>query len=144
LEPKAVGSTEAMERTRLSSPYYDKWIESCQQDLKEAIAAVESRDFTSLGEITERSALGMHAAAFAARPGIVFWKGATLEVLHLVRNLRASGREIYFTCDAGPQPKVLCLPSDEEEVVATINKVPGVVSTIRCSMGHGASLFESK
>ena len=134
-------STEAMEHTRFTSPYYEQWIESTGQDLENAITAVNSRDFTSLGEITEHSALKMHAAAFAAKPGIIFWNGATLDALHAIRRLRESGTEAYFTCDAGPQPKVLCLPRDEEKVAAALTELPGIGHIIRCTLGPGAALL---
>ncbi len=139
--PKAVGSTEAMELTRTTSPYFESWIESVHTDMKEAIQAVGNRDFKTLGEITERSALSMHAAALAARPGIVFWNGATLEALHLVRRLRADGLNAYFTSDAGPQPKVLCTPDSEDAVVAALEKQTGITQIIRCHLGQGAEVI---
>ncbi|MCP4680291.1 MAG: diphosphomevalonate decarboxylase, partial [Deltaproteobacteria bacterium] len=139
--PKAIGSTDAMELTRTTSPYYDQWVASAEQDLEEAILAVEKHDLPCLGEIAERSALAMHAAALAARPGIVFWKGATIEALHLVRLLRAGGVEAYFTCDAGPQPKVLCAADSEEKVVSALEDLAGITGIIRCRLGSGATLL---
>ncbi|MDD5308144.1 MAG: diphosphomevalonate decarboxylase [Deltaproteobacteria bacterium] len=138
--PKALGSTEAMERTRLTSPYYGAWLEATRADLAQALAAVESRDLFALGEVTERSALAMHAAAMAARPGIVYFRGATVEALRVVRELRAAGHAAYFTCDAGPQPKVLCDPASEDAVAAALTAVPGIESVIRCRLGPGAAL----
>ncbi len=138
---KKVGSTEAMERTRETSPYYNEWIRSAEHDLEEATDAVNERDFMRLGEITERSALAMHAAAIAARPGIVYWNGATLEAFHAIRALRENGLEVYFTCDAGPQPKVLTLPENVVAVEEMLMATPGVTRTIRCELGEGARLI---
>jgi diphosphomevalonate decarboxylase len=135
--PKAIGSTEAMIHTADTSPYYQQWIDSVDGDLAGAVEAVENRDFTALGEITERSALSMHAAAIAARPGIMFWNGTTIEGLHLVRRLRKDGLEAYFTCDAGPQPKVLCTPQDQAAVAEALNNMPGVTEIIQCRLGGG-------
>ncbi len=136
--PKAIGSTHAMEKTRLTSPYYDQWISSARADLEDAIRAVHKRDFPLLGEITERSALAMHAAALAARPGIVFWNGATVDAFHCIRNLRNDGTEVYFTCDAGPQPKALCTADAEDTVVAALDKLAGITKIILCRLGAGA------
>jgi diphosphomevalonate decarboxylase len=138
--PKAVGSTEGMERTRFTSPYYGAWLEAARADLAQALAAVESRDLRALGEVAEHSALTMHAAAMAARPGIVYLEGATLQALCAVRELRARGHAAYFTCDAGPQPKVLCDPASEDTVAAALSAVPGVASVIRCRLGPGVTL----
>jgi diphosphomevalonate decarboxylase len=137
--PKAIGSTEAMERTRTTSPYYRDWLDSVHIDLANAVQAVEKRNFSDLGEITERSALSMHAAALAARPGILFWNGTTVEAIHLVRRLRQQGTEAYFTCDAGPQPKILCTASDDDTVATALENLPGVTRIIRCRLGSGVT-----
>lgn len=139
--PKALGSTEAMERTRLTSPYYGAWIEAARADLRAAIDAVGARDLERLGEIAERSALAMHAAALAARPGVAYWNGATVEALHAVRALRAAGRLAFFTCDAGPQPKALCAPKDEDAVAGALLAIPGIGAVLRCRVGGGARLI---
>ena len=139
--PKRIGSTEAMEHTRKTSPYYTAWIESTGSDLEEAIGAVNDRNLEKLGEITERSALAMHGAALAARPAISFWNGVTVEVLHLVRELRAKGLQAWFTCDAGPQPKILCSSSDELSVVDALSQLPGIKDIIRCKLTSGARLI---
>jgi diphosphomevalonate decarboxylase len=138
--PKAVGSTEAMEHTRYTSPYYGEWIAAVQRDIEEAVRAVDDRDTARLGEIAENNALAMHAAILAARPGILFWNGVTVEGLHLVRRLRKEGTLAYFTCDAGPQPKVLCSAADEPRVAAALSELPGIVGTIRCRLGGRAKL----
>ncbi len=140
--PKAIGSTHAMEQTRLTSPYYDNWIASARTDLEDAIRAVHQRDFSLLGEITERSALAMHAAALAARPGIVFWNGATVDAFHCIRNLRRDGAKVYFTCDAGPQPKALCTTDSEDIVAAALINLPGITKIIRCRLGAGTCLMD--
>jgi diphosphomevalonate decarboxylase len=136
--PKSIGSTEAMEHTRYTSPYYENWIETVQRHMKAATEAVKNKDLEQLGEIAEHSALAMHAAALAAAPGILFWNGATAEGLHLVRRLRKKGLFAYFTCDAGPQPKVLCTSADEPAVVEALAELPGVAKVIRCRLGGGA------
>jgi diphosphomevalonate decarboxylase len=139
--PKALGSTRAMELTRETSPYYAAWIETARTQLAGAIEAVAHRDLERLGAIAERSALAMHAAALAADPGIVYWNGTTVDALHAIRKLREQGHLTYFTCDAGPQPKALCAPADEDAVVRALVHVPGVRKVIRCRIGGGARLI---
>lgn len=139
--PKKWGSTVAMEHTKKTSPYYDSWIKATQMDLKEAIAAVEIKDFEKLGDITERSAHAMHAATLAARPAIPYWNGTTMDAIHLVAELRQNGVQAYFTCDAGPQPKVLCKTADTPKVVTALMSLNGISKTITGSLGHGARLI---
>ncbi len=138
--PKSIGSTAAMEQTRRTSPFYGQWIETVNRDLVAAGEAVKSKRFEQLGAIAEHNALAMHAAALAARPAIVLWNGATVEALKRIQQLRADGIPAYFTCDAGPQPKALCLPADEDDVALTLADVPGVQSTIRCRIGGAPTL----
>ncbi len=138
--PKAVGSTLAMEQTRTTSPYYGAWIDRTHEAAREAVDAIEKRDFEKLGDITEQSALGMHAAMMAAAPPIVFFKGTTLDVFHLTRQLRQNGVGAYFTCDAGPQPKILCQAQDAAEIEAQLRGFPGIVNVIHCVPAGGATV----
>jgi len=139
--PKALGSTAAMEHTRATSPYYRSWIETAAADLEDGMEAVRGGDLQRLGEIAERSALSMHAAAMAARPGVVFWSGATVEALHLVARLRKAGTGAWFTCDAGPQPKILCSYDDSESVSRELSQLPGIKDIIICRPGGGTRLI---
>src|SRR5205823_2457838 len=74
--------------------------------------AIARRDLAALGEVMERSCLKMHASALAARPGVLYWSGATVDAFHAVRALRATGVGAWFTNDAGPHVKALCAPGD--------------------------------
>lgn len=140
---KAVGSTEAMERTRETSPYFSAWTAAAEADLAAAVDAVARRDLERLGEITEANALAMHAAALAARPGIAFWNGVTIEALHLVQRLRASGVRVYFSCDAGPQPKALCATSDVDAVIEALSSLAGIERIIPCRIGGPAEVMST-
>jgi diphosphomevalonate decarboxylase len=139
---KPLGSTEAMERTAMTSPYYPAWIASTQRDLVEARAAVAGCDLGKLGAIAERSALRMHACAMSAEPAIIYWNPATLAAVRAVLDLRAAGTAGYFTIDAGPHVKVLCATGDAPAVAAALGKVPGVESTIITAPGPGAQIIE--
>ena len=138
--PKEIGSTVAMERTRITSPYYPAWIDSTQVAAAEAVAAILKKDFEKLGDIVEHSAMSMHAAMAAAVPPIVFLKGTTLDVFHLARTLRRNGTPVYFTCDAGPQPKLLCQAKDAEGIVQTLRAFPGILDVIHCKPAKGAQV----
>ncbi|MBN2529350.1 MAG: diphosphomevalonate decarboxylase [Deltaproteobacteria bacterium] len=137
--PKDIGSTFAMERTRLLSPYYQPWIQTTHVNAAEAVDAIEQKDIEKLGEITEYSALAMHGAMMATEPPIVFLKGTTLDVFHLTRQLRKEGIGAYFTCDAGPQPKVLCEAKDVMTVEQRLREFPGILDVIHCSVATGAT-----
>jgi diphosphomevalonate decarboxylase len=138
---KPVGSTEGMERTRRTSPYYAAWIDDAPKLAAEVRAAILARDLEKLGTAAEASALRMHACAHAASPPIVYWTGATVELLAAVRGLRVEGVSAWATIDAGPHVKVLCLESDAERVVERVR--PLCVRTIVARPGDGAKLVEA-
>ena len=110
--PKAVGSREAMRRTRETAALYDAWPQVVARDLPVIRSALQTRDFEQLGEAVEGNALAMHATMLAARPAIVYWLPGTVATLHAVRNLRAGGLPVYATMDAGPNVKLLFLEQD--------------------------------
>jgi diphosphomevalonate decarboxylase len=140
---KAIGSTEAMERTARTSPYYAPWLASVPGDLAEARAAVAARDLPRLGAVAERSAMRMHASAMAADPPILYWSPATLAAMAAVRELRARGTAAFFTIDAGPHVKVLCAAADAPAVVNILSTTPGVLRTVVASPGPGARIVET-
>ncbi len=140
---KKVGSTDGMELTRTTSPFYESWVSSSPDDLAVARSAVAVRDFEALAMVAEASCLRMHAVAMAARPGLVYWNGTTVECLHRVRDLRSEGSPVFFTIDAGPQVKAICDPDSTDLVAAELAAIPGVVEIVRCGLGDGARTVEA-
>jgi diphosphomevalonate decarboxylase len=138
---KAVSSTEGMNRTMQTSPYFPAWVESVSADLIEARKAIEKQDFERLADVAEFSALKMHASALAARPGLLYWKAATLACLHEVRAMRAVGKGVFFTVDAGPQVKAVCLPGESAAVAEALTEIVGVVKVIRTGLGPGSKVL---
>jgi diphosphomevalonate decarboxylase len=139
--PKAVSSRDGMARAA-ASPLYPAWVASVPGDLAEARAAIRARDLEALGHLAEHSALKMHAVGLAARPPLLYWKGATVECVHRVWSLRADGIPAFVTIDAGPQVKVLCRPDDAPQVAEALGAVPGVQRVLTCAPGGGAEVLE--
>jgi diphosphomevalonate decarboxylase len=138
---KAIGSTAAMEQTARTSPYYAAWLAAVPADLDGARAAITARDLPRLGPIAERSALRMHACAMAADPHILYWNPATLAAIATVKKLRSEGVAAYFTIDAGPHVKVLCVASDAPKVHAALAATPAVMRVLILAPGPGAQII---
>ncbi len=138
--PKAVSSGEAMERSRKTSPFYARWVEEQPADLDEARAAIASRDFERLAAIAEHNCLKMHSVMWASRPPIVYWNSATLDCMSAVRELRARGHAVFFTIDAGPQVKAVCLPQAEAAVIEALRGTAGVETIMTSGLGDGAAV----
>lgn len=141
--PKEVGSTEGMQHTADTSPYFPTWVESAPALFARIEAAVLARDLGALGPAVEQSALAMHAAALAAAPATVYFTGATVEAIRAVRAMRSRGLEGYLTIDAGPHVKVVTRGADAKEVARAMEEVPGVLRTIITTPGEGARVIES-
>ena len=142
--PKDVGSTEGMEHTRATSPYYPVWVHHAPVLFEEVRRAVLERDFPTLGAAMEQSALMMHASMLAARPAIRYFAPATLAAMDAVRALRKGGIAAYYTMDAGPHVKVLCQLERADEVGHALASVPGVERAIRCLPGPDARLVSAE
>src|SRR6185295_20041481 len=125
-----------------ASPFYPAWVAGADTDLIDARAAIEARDLEALGLLAEHSALKMHAIGLAARPPLLYWRGATVECVHRVWALRAGGTAAFVTIDAGPQVKVLCGPADAARVAAALETVPGVERVLACAPGTGAEVLD--
>jgi diphosphomevalonate decarboxylase len=139
---KPIGSTQAMDRTAATSPYYAAWVASTERDLPEARAAVGARDLARLGAIAERSALRMHACALSAEPAIIYWNPTTLAAIRAVFELRAQGKPAWVTIDAGPHVKALTAAADADAVAAALAAVPGVERTVVAAPGPAAQVIE--
>lgn len=137
---KSVGSREGMNHTMRTSPYYPAWVKTIDGDLEAARAAIAARDFDALAGVAEHSALKMHASMLAARPGLIYWNPATVACIHAVRALRSGGAGVFFTVDAGPQVKAVCLPGEGERVAELLRGQPGVHDVLVTGLGAGAGL----
>ncbi|EGF50571.1 diphosphomevalonate decarboxylase [Actinomyces sp. oral taxon 170] len=129
---KTISSTRAMRRTMTASPLYPAWVEASRQDLRDALEAVRCGDLARLGKVAEANALGMHASMMAARPAIMYWLPRTIEVLHVIGEMRQDGLPAWATIDAGPNVKVLTRGGSAERVAAALReRVPGAEVSVR-------------
>lgn len=140
---KPVSSGDAMEISRETSPFYSNWVEQQRLDLDAARTAIANRDFEALVSVSEHNCLKMHSVMWASRPAMVYWNSATLNCLQTVRALQADGVSVFFTIDAGPQVKAVCLPECEADVRAALQATEGVTAIMVSGLGYGAALVDT-
>lgn len=138
--PKAIGSTEAMEISRKTSPFYSSWIERQNEDLAAARGAIINQDFQQLAAVAEHNCLKMHSMMWASRPPTVFWNSATMNCLQTVRKLQQAGVAVFFTIDAGPQVKAVCLPEHTQDVRESLASTDGVIDVMVTGLGGAARI----
>ncbi len=139
---KPVASGDAMILSEKSSPFYSSWVRNQDQDLEVARSAVETRDFAQLAAVSEHNCLKMHSVMWTSRPPVVYWKPATLACMEAIRALQSEGQPVFFTMDAGPQVKAICLPDNEAQVMKTLSEIEGVETVMSSGLGTGACLLD--
>ena len=139
---KPVSSSAAMIRSAETSPFYSSWLEQQAVDLESARDAIRYRDFEKLAVVSEHNCLKMHSVMWASRPPVVYWRKATLACMDTIRSLQANGNPVFFTIDAGPQVKAICLPEATSTVRDALAACTGVIRTMESGLGEGAALLD--
>lgn len=141
LGQKSVNSTAGMGESALTSPFYPAWVDTGDDDLAAMRLAIANRNVEQLGQLAEYSCLKLHGVMMSTRPALVYWNAGTMAAMHAVLELRASGIPVYFTIDAGPQLKALCLPEHARTVADALSGVVGVHETRTSALGGDARLL---
>ena len=115
-QKKPISSRDGMKLCVETSTTFDEWIRQSEQDYKDMLVYLKDNDFKKVGELTEKNALAMHATTKTAAPSFSYLTDASYEAMDFVRQLREQGVSCYFTMDAGPNVKVLCLEEDLEHL----------------------------
>jgi diphosphomevalonate decarboxylase len=131
-----------MKTSEDTSPYYESWVSSTARDFHAALTAIEARDFERLADLSESSCLKMHGVMQSSLPPMIYWRPATLSCIHAVREMRSRGIPVFFTIDAGPQVKAVCLPESLDTVAEELAAIPGVLATHTVGLGEGARLLD--
>ena len=139
---KSVSSSLGMKVSEETSPFYAPWVTSTEEDYAAALSALKNRDFNQMADLSESSCLKMHGVMLSSRPPMIYWRPATLACIHAVREMRAEGLPVFFTIDAGPQIKAVCLPDALDAVAERLAAIPGVLSTRTVGLGGGAHTLE--
>jgi diphosphomevalonate decarboxylase len=143
-QEKEISSTKGMNLTTETSPFYSAWIESSKKDLIDMRKIIKEKNFDQIGKLAEYNCLKMHGLALSANPGIMYWNGTTVDVIHKVRELRKNKIPAYFTIDAGPQVKVICEPNQTKTIKTELEKINGIKKIFVTSLGSGAKLSGRK
>ncbi|MFX0124940.1 MAG: diphosphomevalonate decarboxylase [Candidatus Hodarchaeota archaeon] len=140
---KKISSRAGMKQTVKTSPLYKAWLDTIADDLKTVEQAIRDKDFTELGPTIEKNALKMHATMHTTTPPILYWQAESLNLMKEVIALREEDNiECYFTMDAGPQVKILCLKKDIPLIKKRISEIQELQDIFICHPGEGTKLIE--
>ena len=113
---KEISSRNGMELCAKTSTYFDEWVKQSEIDFVNMKKYLAENNFEKVGILTEENALRMHKTTETANPPFTYFNEKTYEAMDFVKNLRNNGEKCYFTMDAGPNVKVLCLEEDLEKL----------------------------
>ena len=138
---KKIKSRAGMAQTVDTCPYYKCWLETINDDLEKVRKGILKKDFTLVGKTAEQNCLKMHALMITTKPAIIYWEPITLNIIHSILNWREEGLECYFTIDAGPHVKIMCMEKDVKEIQKRLSKIKGILETRTCKPGEGVKLI---
>jgi diphosphomevalonate decarboxylase len=143
-EKKKTSSRKGMKQTIKTSPLYPSWLETIEEDLKAAEAAIKDKNFNKLGSIAELNALKMHSTMLTTLPNpLIYWEPLTIEVMKTVISLREEGIDCYFTIDAGPQVKILSLLENVDSIKESLSRIDGIQKII-VSLNGGKTILQKE
>ena len=135
-------SRAGMAQTVATCPYYPTWAQTADADTLSMRKLILKKDFTGVGQLAEFNALKMHATMITTRPSILYWQPTTVELMHSLMAWRDEGLESYFTMDAGPQVKVMCLEKNEKKLVSKLKEIQGLEKIEVCKAGPDAKFLD--
>lgn len=139
---KDVSSREGMRRTIETSPFYQGWLDTVNEDLEAMKQAISNQDIEEVGKIAERNAMKMHATNLGANPPFTYWSPDSVRAMAAVRNLREKGFTAYLTMDAGPNVKIVCKQSDMRDIKQELEKEFDAHQLIEARPGPGMTILD--
>ena len=136
---KKIKSRAGMKQTVETSPFYKAWLLTVEEDLKKTRRAIKEKNLELLGKTAELNCLKMHATMLTTTPSIVYFEEGTLKAMHAVWQMREEGTKAFFTMDAGPQVKIICLEKDVQKIKQRM-AAEGFEKIIESRPGDGATL----
>ena len=128
-EKKIISSRKGMALCMETSTSFDEWIRQSEIDFENMKRYLSEGDFSKVGELTEENALRMHETTKNANPPFTYLTEKSFDAMEYMRELRKQGERCYFTMDAGPNVKVLCLEEDFERLKDILGKKYKIIAS---------------
>ncbi len=133
-QTKFIGSREGMSMTVATSQYYNTWLKKSAQRLPLLINAIAKKEFTSVGQLAQDDWQDMQQTMLDTKPQLNYWTTESYKVMNTIITLCNKGIECYFTTEAGPNLKVLCLENNKDKVKNELEKISGIIQIIQCKV----------
>ena len=128
-EKKIISSRKGMAICMGTSTSFNEWIRQSEIDFENMKKYLKEGDFSKVGKLTEANALRMHETTKNANPSFTYLTEKSFEAMEYIKELRKQGEKCYFTMDAGPNVKVLCLEEDFERLKDIFGKKYKIIAS---------------
>ena len=118
-----------MELCMNTSTDFSEWIRQSEIDYINMKNYLKENNFEKIGILTEENAMRMHNTTLTANPPFSYLTKESEKAMNDIIELRGKGEKCYFTMDAGPNVKVLCLEKDLERLTEIFEKKYKVISS---------------
>ncbi len=141
-QPKQVGSREGHALAN-TSPLQAARIADAPRRLEICRQAILQRDFAQLADIIELDSNMMHAVMKTSSPPLHYATASTNAIIQAVPEWRATGIQVAFTLDAGPNVHLICTPQDVDRVKSLVLEVTKPVDILVSGMGGPARIIRT-
>ena len=142
-QPKKISSSSGMKLAQ-TSPFYQSWLAHNQEEIALMKEAIQNKDFTQLGELSELSANEMHSLNLTSHPSFTYFTPQTMALINLVHELRQQGVECYYTIDAGPNVKILTQRKNNKKIVSAVQDLFPNVKIVSAGFGPGVTILNEQ
>ena len=140
-DKKLVSSREGMRISKLTSSYYEAWVNDHDNDINKALKAIKTKDFDLLGEVSEDNCKKMHKVMETSQPPLIYRNLTTHLCIQKIKEMKFIGIGIFYTIDAGPQVKIICKAKHTDQVISEMKSIPNIQDIIEVNLGQGARLI---
>lgn len=127
---KKISSSSGMQISVATSKFYNDWVAHSELRLNDMIEAIKQKNLANVGALAELDCLEMHQAMQDSTPAINYFNDKTVAVMDMIKKLRISGVQCYFTIDAGPNVKIITDTSNQNSVLDKLKTVDGIEQII--------------
>lgn len=104
---------------------------------------IESKNFTSFGQLVESEALELHAIMITQTPPLIYWQPNTILMMKLVQKWRHEGLAAYFTINTGQDVHIITEQNNVDELTSRLKGIEEVRDIIVNTPGDGAKSSEN-
>jgi len=141
-DAKKVSSREGMRITTSTSPSYQTWLTNSAQRMPLIVEAIRNKNLHEVGELAEADWAEMQQTMLDSQPQLDYWTPTSRDVMQAIKTLRSAGIPCYFTTEAGPNVKLICLENNVQTIIKTLREIDGVLDIIACKVAQAPIVTE--